>query len=127
MNQRGGERVDELKLAQVFQDRPSPLGKRGRQASARLLELACRCRLHARGLFEYESANIAIFFGHAQPVSRGRIDQCRAGVARCLGVPSDTGAPSTLICSGPSTPNSTSFSAITHVLTLRCNGSHFRH
>ena len=126
-DERGGEGVDEVKVAQVLEDRPAPFGKRGRQASAGLLELAGRGGLHAGGLLEYEPADIAIFFGHAQPVSRRCADQCRAGVARCLGVPSDTGAPSTLICSGPSTPNSTSFSAITHVLTLRRNGSHFRH
>jgi hypothetical protein len=39
------------------------------------------------------------------PTGRLRFMTSTASTARCFGVPSDTGAPSTVICSGPSTPN----------------------
>jgi hypothetical protein len=46
------------------------------------------------------------------PTGRLRFITKTASTARCFGVPSGTGAPSTVICSGPSTPNPILFSVI---------------
>ena len=45
-----------------------------------------------------------------------------ASTARCLGVPSVTGAPATVICNGPSTPNPILFSVIEPIVTRRRGG-----
>src|ERR671931_634890 len=48
---------------------------------------------------------------------RLRLITSMANTARCLGVPNDTGVPSMLICSGPSTPKPRLFAAIRPIVT----------
>ena len=78
--ERSGERVDELEVAQILQHGPSPFGERRGQVLAGLFELAHGRRLHSCVLTERESPDIAVIFGHAQPVSRWCAHQRSAGV-----------------------------------------------
>ncbi len=82
LGQRRRERVDELKFAQVLQNRSAPFRQRGRQMVAGLLETSRRGGLHARGLREDESADVAAGVVDREPITRWRVGQHRPRVAK---------------------------------------------
>ena len=73
LGQRGGECVDELEVAQVVQNRSAPFGQGGGQVEAGLFEAPRRGGLHARGLLDDESADVAGGVGDREPIPGGAL------------------------------------------------------
>ncbi len=69
LHQRGGERIDELKVAQIVEDRPAPFLQRRRQMLTGLFEPARGGGVHARRLLRDEPAQIASVLGNGEPVT----------------------------------------------------------
>jgi hypothetical protein len=69
-DKRGGKRVDELKISQILQHRPTPLRQRGRQVTAGTLEIASGGGLYACRLLNDESAYVAVDVGNGKPIPR---------------------------------------------------------
>ena len=77
LGQRGGERVDELEVAQVVENGAAPFGQRVGQVPAGLLEAAGRGGVHTGGLLDHESADVAVGVGGVEPIPRRCVDQHR--------------------------------------------------
>ncbi len=68
--ERRGEGFDEVEVAQIFEDRAAPLGQRGGQVAAGLLELSGGCGLQSGILLGDKASEVVLIIGDDQLVSR---------------------------------------------------------
>ena len=68
--QRGGECLDEGEVAQVIKNRPAPFGQCGREVATGLFESARGGSADTRGLFDGETAQIAVGVSDGESIPR---------------------------------------------------------
>ena len=69
-HQRGGECVGEREITQVIKDRRAPFGQCGREVATGLFESARGGSANSRGLFDDESAQIAVGVSDGESIPR---------------------------------------------------------